>query len=290
MGLRELADNDEFARRYRERLDSIGVAAVRRGFHSISGARRSFCLNLVGVCSSYAIWTCPAGTLGSMLVAMGGAVSPHLASGLKQELGLVRAVETGTYRGWSARRLARVFPRVVTIELSPQLHQTAMKTLRDLPNVECRLGRSVDHLSELAHERVPTLYWLDAHWSPLFEASAGEADQCPVLDELKAIGPGDAADCFLIDDARVFCASPRPPYDPEHWPTLAEIFDTIRELHPGHYLTVVSDIVIGVPAGAKHVVDEFSRHPVRHWPPAARLARYLQLGVLRRVQRWAGER
>ena len=225
-----------------------------------------------------------------MLVAMGGAVSPHLASGLKQELGLVRAVETGTYRRWSARRLARVFPRVVTIELSPQLHQTAMKTLRDLPNVECRLGRSVDHLSELAHERVPTLYWLDAHWSPLFEASAGEADQCPVLDELKAIGPGDAADCFLIDDARVFCASSRPPYDPDHWPTLAEIFDTIRELHPGHYLTVVSDIVIGVPAGAKHVVDEFSRHPVRHWPLAARLARYLLLGVLRRVQRWAGER
>jgi uncharacterized protein (DUF488 family) len=35
-GLREIADNDEFTRRYRERLDSIGIALVRRRFRSIS--------------------------------------------------------------------------------------------------------------------------------------------------------------------------------------------------------------------------------------------------------------
>jgi hypothetical protein len=225
-----------------------------------------------------------------MLRVVGGAISPHLANGLKQELGLVRAVETGTYRGWSARKLAHIFPQVVTIELSPQLYQTARQTLSDLPNVECRLGRSVDHLSELAQDRVPTLYWLDAHWSPLFQSSAGEATQCPALDELKAIGTGDAADCFLVDDARLYCASPKPPYDPEHWPTIAEIFDAIRDMRHGHYVTVVSDIVIGVPARAKPVVDEFSRDPVRHWPLAARFARYVLLGFNRRVQKWAGER
>jgi hypothetical protein len=221
---------------------------------------------------------------------MPGAVPSHLADALKQELGLVRAVETGTYRGWSARRLARIFPHVVTVELSPQLYETAKNTLGDLPNVECRLGRSVDHLAELAAERVPTLYWLDAHWSPPFQGSAGEPDQCPVLDELRAIGRGNATDCFLIDDARLFCASPGPAYDPEHWPTLAGIFDAIRERHASHYVTVVSDIVIGVPTSARHVVDEFSRSPVRHWPPVARFARYALLGVLRRVQKWAGER
>jgi hypothetical protein len=35
-GLRELNDNDEFTRRYRERLDAIGIDQVQRRFRSIS--------------------------------------------------------------------------------------------------------------------------------------------------------------------------------------------------------------------------------------------------------------
>jgi hypothetical protein len=217
-----------------------------------------------------------------------GVVPRGLAHELKKTLALERAIETGTYRGEGTRRLAELFPRVVTIELSPQYHRAAIAALRHLSNVEFRLGRSADCLEALAHERLPTLYWLDAHWSA--EDTAGENDECPLLEELHAIGAGDPRDCFLIDDARLFLASPPPPHNPADWPTLAEIFDTIRSFYPDHHVTVLADMVIAVPVAAKPIVDKFSRSPARDWPLLPRIARHLLLRALARVEGWAHAR
>lgn len=184
-----------------------------------------------------------------------GTVDVQLATDLKGLLGLRRAVETGTYRGRTARALAAIYPAVVTIELSPELHRRAVEALRDVPSVEARLGHSSQVLRDVADPTAPTLFYLDGHWSG--GVTAGEEDECPVLEEIAAIGAGNPNDCLVIDDANLFTSAPPPPHDPKAWPSLTEIFDAIRTLRPDHFLTVLGNQVIAVPEAGRQAVDAY---------------------------------
>jgi hypothetical protein len=185
-----------------------------------------------------------------------GGLPTDLAIALRAELALERAIETGTYHGGSARLLSRIFPSVTTIELSPELHEDARERLADVPAVRCLQGASQDLLPELVDRSIPTLYWLDGHWSG--GPTAGEESECPVIAEVEQIGNGHLDDCLLIDDARMFIASPLPPHDPAQWPSLMELFDAIRTSRPGVHVTIVGDTVIAVPMRGKDIVDRFS--------------------------------
>jgi hypothetical protein len=182
-----------------------------------------------------------------------GSVDLTFAADLRDRIGLRRAVETGTFRGITARRLAGVFAEVVTIELSEELHASAAASLRDLPHVRAVQGHSAEILHQEARADTPTLYFLDGHWSG--GNTEGAEDECPVLGELQAIGVGHPDDCLIVDDARLFTSAPPPPHDPAQWPTVAELFDAIRALRPDHVVTVLDDQVIAVPAGGKPALD-----------------------------------
>lgn len=182
-----------------------------------------------------------------------GTVDPGFALDLRNALNLSRAVETGTFQGVTARTLADIFMDVVTIELSPQLQAAAAQTLSDLPNVRSVQGHSGVLLREVAHAATPTLYFLDGHWSG--GETAGVEDECPVLDEIAAIGSGHPNDCLIIDDARLFTSSPPPPHRAEQWPSLLQVFDALRALHPTHLITVLGDQIIAVPQAAKAAMN-----------------------------------
>jgi hypothetical protein len=184
-----------------------------------------------------------------------GSVDIHLATDLRNRLGLRRAVETGTYRGLTARSLSPIFDEVVTIELMPELHQTAAEALKDRPNVRAIQGHSVEQLREVRDAHVPTLYFLDGHWSG--GETSGVDDECPVLRELDAIGPGNPADAFIVDDARLFTSAPPPPHRAEQWPTLMEVVDALRAQHPEHHITLLADQVIAVSPAARADVDAY---------------------------------
>lgn len=186
-----------------------------------------------------------------------GTIDLQLATELRDQLGLERAIETGTYKGITARALSSVFGSVVTIELSRPLHERAVANLRDLPTVEAVHGHSAAVLQTLAGSDTPTLYFLDGHWSG--GATEGSADECPVLDELAAIGAGNEDDCVVIDDARLFTSAPPPPHDPAQWPQIVEVFDAIRTHRPEHTVTLLSDQVIAVPQRARLVLDAYGR-------------------------------
>jgi hypothetical protein len=185
-----------------------------------------------------------------------GSLPDQLVASLQRQCGLVRAVETGTFQGGGARQLAERFPEVLTIELSPEIQREAAARLADVPTVSSLLGDSREVLAGLANPRLPTLYWLDGHWSG--GITAGEGMECPLLDEIAAIAPGHPDDCILIDDARLFVASPPPPHDPAQWPTLMEVFDALRRTRPGSHVTLVEDTIIAVPQSAKPAVDRFA--------------------------------
>jgi hypothetical protein len=184
-----------------------------------------------------------------------------LAAELQRSLGLSRAVETGTYLGDGARRLAEIFAKVVTIELSDELYEKARSSLGDQPAIEPLHGDSRELLAGLVDPAVATLFFLDGHWSGGF--TAGEESECPVLDELAVLRGGNAHDCLFIDDARLFTAAPPPPHDPSHWPTLSEVFDAVRAVWPEHHVTMLADQVIAVPAAARPLVDRFGQGLVR---------------------------
>jgi hypothetical protein len=186
-----------------------------------------------------------------------GGVPRGLAVELRDALGLVRAVETGTYRGGTTRELAEMFPAVVTIELSPELHREAVASFEGIPQITALHGDSGTLLPGLADPSVPTLWFLDGHWSG--GSTAGQDSECPVLAEIAALATGHVDDCVLIDDARLFAAPPPPPHDPQQWPTLIEVFDALRGSHVQHHVTVLADLVIAVPASAKPIVDRFGQ-------------------------------
>lgn len=182
-----------------------------------------------------------------------GSVDQAFAAELRAQADLSRVVETGTFKGVTARRLAAVFPSVTTIELSETLHRRASESLRDLPQVTALQGHSVSRLAELRDPTQPTLYFLDGHWSG--GNTEGADDECPALEEIQAIAGGHPDDCLIVDDARLFASAPPPPCKPDHWPTLIELFDALRAQWPDHLVTVIDDQVIAVPERARPAID-----------------------------------
>jgi hypothetical protein len=166
-------------------------------------------------------------------------------------------VETGTFEGRTAEWAASEFRRVVTIERSPRLFDVASALLRALTNVERVLGDSRTTLRDLAPTLTsPTVFWLDAHWSG--GTTAGETDECPLLDELAAIASAPAAAFTFIDDARLFLRPPPPPHDPAAWPTLPDVIDAARA-GAEQSIAVVDDIILAFPEGARELIVETSR-------------------------------
>ena len=152
-----------------------------------------------------------------------GVLPEQLAASLRDRLSLVRAIETGTYRGRGTRLLGSLFAEVITIEVAPALAQAAKMSLTNIAGVTVQEGSSRYILPNLIDPSKPTLYWLDGHWSG--GVTGGAEDECPVLAELSAIAGGHPDDCILIDDARLFLAPPPPPHRPEDWPRYREIED-----------------------------------------------------------------
>lgn len=186
-----------------------------------------------------------------------GSAPLQLAAELRDELSIRMAVETGTYLGAGTRGLAGIFDEVVSIELSESYHRRASENLSALEGVRLICGDSRHELRRVADANLPILYFLDGHWSG--GDTAGENDECPVLEEVAAISGGHLDDCLVIDDARLFAAPPPPPHRRDDWPTLLEVFDAIRSTRPGVHLTVLDDQVIAVPAAAKTIVDRYGQ-------------------------------
>ncbi len=180
-----------------------------------------------------------------------------LVAMLRNGLGLASAIETGTFRGDSAAALSTVFDEVWTIELSHELHRSAVARFSEDPRIHVIQGSSLDVLGTIASDaRAPTLYWLDGHWSG--GLTAGQGAECPLIGELGLIDSSQSAadSCILIDDARLFLGPPPPPHKRDQWPTFADVFDRIRSAHP-RFVTLIEDVIVAVPPQGRAFVEEY---------------------------------
>ncbi len=186
-----------------------------------------------------------------------GAVTFSIDSGLvghlKRLLPLNVFVETGTFHGDTLELVKDTFAEIYSVELSPELYEKAAARFKGLPHISIVLRNSAEALAAWApqlHES-SVLYFLDAHWC-VAENTAGEVSQCPLLEEIGAIGHLNEQSVLVIDDARLFLAPPPKPHAVVQWPTLSELLEAMRQLAPAHHLIVLNDTFVLYP----HVFHE----------------------------------
>jgi hypothetical protein len=156
------------------------------------------------------------------------------------------AVESGTYMGDSADRLARTFGRCITIERDATLAAGAARRFEHRPDVEVVHGSSRTELPViLGRIDGPVFFWLDAHWSA--GVTAGADDPCPLIAELEAIASstGPQRHVVAIDDMRLFGFGHDLDPRMEHFPSLRQVLDRLEAM--GLATFVLDDVIVGVP-------------------------------------------
>lgn len=163
-------------------------------------------------------------------------IPDHLRAWSLESLGsAATAIETGAFKGRSARILAKDFCYVHTIEQDASLARRAEEKLVKFKNVSVKLGPSEEILSEcLPEESVPCLFWLDAHFSG--GQTSGVENPCPVLNELSVILANRKVEntIILVDDLRGM-------FGANGWPRLDELIAPARN---HNFKAVVSDDVL----------------------------------------------
>jgi hypothetical protein len=159
-------------------------------------------------------------------------------------------IETGTFRGGTTRWAAKHFKFVYTIERSKTLYNLYNKELSLIPGVKPLYGDSRDVLPQILKEigNQKCVFWLDGHWSG--GETAGEDDECPLMDELKIISGRDN-DIILIDDARLFLSAPPPFHNPAAWPTISEIIYAFSASGNKPFVQVIDDVIFSIPDSEK---------------------------------------
>jgi len=176
---------------------------------------------------------------------------PEIVIWLSKKLDLNIFVEAGTFHGESALRASKIFQRVITIEKSSFLFMQSSERLRSQSNITCYNGCTREHVAAHLSERDNPLFWLDAHWSG--GVTAGQEDECPILDELSLIFAQDLNSlAILIDDARLFTAPPPRPHVSKQWPRIDEI---AKKVPDDYVIYIFNDVIYILP---NHIADDFS--------------------------------
>jgi uncharacterized coiled-coil protein SlyX len=175
-------------------------------------------------------------------------------------LPLTTFVETGTFEGEAVARMRDTFSDIHSIELSDTYYADAVERFKDNDAISLYHGDSAVVLRSLARtvEARSTVYWLDAHWC-VAEETAGERSQCPLLAELTAIDSLNASSVVLIDDARLFLATPPAPHEVSDWPNLESVLQGLRALSATHQISVVNDVIVFYPPLATEMVANYAR-------------------------------
>ena len=148
--------------------------------------------------------------------------------------GLKTLIETGTYYGDMVEAQRHRFGRIISMELSRDLHRWAVKRFSNAGNVTILEGDSGVLLPDvLAARHEPCLCWLDGHYSAGVTAR-GDLET-PILKELDAILSHPWPDVVLVDDARCFGQG--------DYPSIDSIRAIVADRRAGWSVSVVDDII-----------------------------------------------
>ncbi|TSA17284.1 hypothetical protein D4R75_12420 [bacterium] len=193
-------------------------------------------------------------------------VDTILIAGLKKVLPFRAFVETGTFEGDTIEEVLPSFGTIHSVELSEDYYRKVVERFKASPKVHLHLGHSADVLRKLSSELADAsvLYWLDAHWC-VADKIAGGTSQCPILEELDAIGILGPQSVILIDDARLFLSPPPYPHEVTQWPSFEAVTGKLHALSSGHELMVANDVIIFFPRSVRETVREYAYRNAVDW-------------------------
>jgi predicted O-methyltransferase YrrM len=144
--------------------------------------------------------------------------------------GATTAIEIGTYKGVTTKRLSRLFDKVVTVEIDAELHRHAVARCAGRSNIEFHLGDGAALLPQIIAREKNMLLFLDGHFSG---GETGQGDEPePVLKELDLIAANlDRTSAVVIDDFRLFGVEPG-------WPRKSEVFRKLEAVFPEPVWTI----------------------------------------------------
>jgi hypothetical protein len=162
------------------------------------------------------------------------------------------AVETGTYKGQTTKKLSKLANSVTTIEADFAYYQRSKKILQRFDNVTVLHGDSGRLIeSTLPSTQINCLIWLDAHYSG--GNTAGAQHHCPLLSELQHILSSRRASntIVLIDDSRGLIGK-------SGWPMLSELVVLLSQ--SGFSSIVIDDVLISSSnESLGKIADDFSQ-------------------------------
>jgi hypothetical protein len=173
---------------------------------------------------------------------------PHLAKQAvlrqyQQRYQLPILVESGTYLGDMVEAMRGDFTRIISIELSSELHQRATRRFARFPAITIIQGDSGTVLAELAPQLDQgVLFWLDGHYSG--GATAKGVGNTPILSELTTVMGLSSPFVVLVDDAMLFTGT-------DDYPSLSDLEAHVAGVRPGTLIEVETDIIRIIPPGLR---------------------------------------
>lgn len=192
-------------------------------------------------------------------------IEVSLVETLKRALPLEVFVETGTFKGDSVHQVRSLFQELYTVESSAEYYERVRERFKSDPAIHVFHDPSAKLLREMMPRLASrsVLYWLDAHWCG--EELATDVPQCPLLDELAAIGHLNAQSVLLIDDARLFLSPPPPPHSPVQWPSLDLVINGLHSLSTAHEILVLNDVFVYFPSSIGNGLRNFASRFAIDW-------------------------
>jgi len=193
-------------------------------------------------------------------------VDTELIRELKRHLPLEVFVETGTFEGDTVAQVRELFETLHTVELSEKYFEISRQRFLHDPAIVVSQGHSPDWLKQLVPRLLDqtVLYWLDAHWC-VAEQTAGEISQCPLIEELRAIGGLNPQSVLMIDDANLFLCPPPHPHESSQWPPFDLLVRELRALSPIHEMMVLNDVFLFYPGSVASAVQRYARENSINW-------------------------
>jgi hypothetical protein len=134
------------------------------------------------------------------------------------------AIEIGTYKGVTTRRLARYFEKVISVEIEESLYKKSQRRLAGLKNVELLLGDGTKLLPSITERVDSAIIFLDGHFSGGETGHGSEPE--PVLVEIDLIKKDiDRINAIIVDDFRLFGVEPG-------WPKKYEVIEKLESTLP----------------------------------------------------------
>ena len=213
-------------------------------------------------------------------------ISPQLLGMFAQSLQAGLFFETGTFKGESLVIAKQHIQRCISVEASQELYDECVARFKEDPDIKICFGDSPSAIEQHRDQfaDTATVFWLDAHWMSNSQSAGAEA-QSPLLGELAGIGQLNDRSAVLIDDARLYLATPPPPHNFSDWPSFDEVVKALQALSGDHRLMVINDVIVFYPASVHDQVADYAHLQAVNWRHIARDARKYQ-NIKRKLNFW----